>query len=172
MVEYEITAPDLGAFNLTAKYQLARSKYLTQAVERSVGVMKSAVQSSIPTGATGDAVGSVGSHVYLQPSRIVGRVQSSFRRPTIYIYVLNWGRFPGKKPPPSAQLVPWVLKKGFASDPKSAERVAFVIARSIARKGNRHPPYTRAAFDRVKPQVDAFHQQAVDQIVQELGYVN
>jgi hypothetical protein len=82
--------------------------------------------------------------------------------------VQNYGRLPGKKPPPFQALVPWVLAKGLAAGEKEARRVSFVIARSIGKKGNRRPPFMQQGLDSVKSQIDAFHQQAVEAIVQEM----
>lgn len=51
-----------------------------------------------------------------------------------YADVMERGRRVGARRPPVAALIPWVQAKGFASDlpPRSA---AFVLARSIQRKG-------------------------------------
>lgn len=57
-----------------------------------------------------------------------------------YAIVVHEGRKPGKRPPPSKALEPWVRKKlGVPRD--EAAGVAFVVARSIGIKGTRPTKY-------------------------------
>ena len=51
-----------------------------------------------------------------------------------YIYYLEKGRKPGKRPP-TAALIPWVFAKGMADTDKEARSIAFLIARKIGQKG-------------------------------------
>lgn len=164
------TTPNLKDLDLAGSYARARAKHLMPAMERSVTIVRSAVRSAVPVGATGAAANSIVSKVYQLPSRVTGKVRSTFTRPLIYIYVLNYGRLPGKKAPPTKALVPWVISKGLASTPKDADRIAYLIARKIKERGNRRPvPFTRAAAAQCEGQVSAIHQRAVEAIVQELS---
>ena len=53
-----------------------------------------------------------------------------------YAAVIHEGRTPGKRPPPSKAIEPWVKKKmGVPADEVAG--VAFVVARSIGKKGTR-----------------------------------
>jgi hypothetical protein len=172
-LSYEITTNGIKPGQPAEAYARARSKYLTRAVEQSIAVIAAAERSLIPIGSTGEAAGSIVTRIYQLPSRLVGRVTSSFTRPKIYIYVLNYGRLPGKRPPPTDALVPWVMARGLATDEKHARQVAFLVARKIGRKGNRRgPTLTRQAYERSRGQVEAFHQAAIDGIVQELSNGN
>lgn len=50
--------------------------------------------------------------------------------------------------PPSSALIPWVMRKLGVTDEKAAESLAFVIARSIAKRGTRgHEMFSRALTD-------------------------
>lgn len=51
-----------------------------------------------------------------------------------YIYYLEKGRKPGKRPPVAA-LIPWVQARGLASNEKEVKSIAFLIARKIGEKG-------------------------------------
>lgn len=170
MVEYEITFPEnLKNLNLAANYIRARAKHLTTAMERSVSAARRAVAAEIPVGASGDARRSIGSRVVQSPAQTVGKVQSSMRRPNIYIFVLNAGRRPGKRMADSRQLEPWVQRKGLASDPADVKRVAFLIARSIQRKGMRGRSFFWSGLERTKREIDNHHEQAIEAITRELG---
>lgn len=51
-----------------------------------------------------------------------------------YIYYLEKGRKPGKRPP-SQVLIPWVIARGMADNEKQAKSIAYLIARKIGEKG-------------------------------------
>ncbi len=170
MVEYDIEIPDeLKNLNLAANYIRARKKRLVPAMEKSVSAAKAVVTPLVPVGVTGAARRSIGSTVGQTPYLTIGKITSSMRRPNVYIYVLNAGRPAGKKQPPVNDLVPWVIEKGLASDPVMAKRIAFLIARSIKKKGIKGLSFMWQGLDQVKEKIEAFHQQAIDDIIQDLG---
>jgi hypothetical protein len=168
MVEYEITIPDFAGHNLAAAYVQARQHQLIPAMQKSVQAAQTAARGMIPVGATGEARRSVCTSVAQIPAWTIGKVTSTMRRPTIYIYVLNAGRPAGKKQPPVAGLVPWVMAKGLASDGKQAAKVAYLIARSIQRRGKQGLSFQWQGLEHAKPAIDAAHAQAVNNIIQEL----
>jgi len=67
---------------------------------------------------------------------VIGNVASSVRvyNREKYASVIEYGRRPGARPPPSAALVPWVRDKlGYRG--KQARSVAFLVARKIGERG-------------------------------------
>lgn len=170
MIEFEIKFPEeLKDLNLAANYSRARKMYLPRAMERSVAAARSAVAAEIPIGATGDAKRSIGATASQSPFQTVGKVQSSMRRPNVYIFVLNAGRPPGKRMADSRKLEPWVQAKGLANSPSEVRRIAYLIARSIQRKGTKGFGFFFRGLERTKNQIDGYHAQAVEDITRELG---
>ena len=62
-----------------------------------------------------------------------------------YANVIHEGRKPGSRPPPSQALVPWVKKKLFVPEAEAAS-VAFVVARSIGKKGTKPTKFLERPF--------------------------
>lgn len=173
MVEFEINFPEeLKNLNLAANYVRARKRFLVPAMDKSVAAAREAVSSEVPIGATGEARRSIIGSVHQSPYQTVGRVQTSMRRPNVYIFVMNSGRKPGKRMTDSRKLEPWVQAKGLASAPADVKRIAFLIARSIQRKGTAGLSFFYRALNRVTAKIDSYHQRAVEEITQELGNKN
>lgn len=171
MVEYQIDIPEeLTRLNLAANYIRARNRHLPAAMEKSVAAGRAAVAGDVPVGVTGAAQRSIGSRVVVSPFQVVGKVESSLRRPNIYIYVLNSGRRPGKRMASSTELEPWVQHKGLASDPLSVRRIAFLIARAVQKKGTAGRSFFYRALQRTKGMIDAYHRAAVEAITRELEH--
>lgn len=170
MVAYEIKIPEkLKTLNIAAAYVRARARYLGEAMDKSVATTKARVQGKIPIGVTGEARSSITTTIVRTPYQMVGKISSSMRRPNVYIFVLNAGVRPGQgKQPPSDRLVPWVVQKGLARDSKDAKKVAYLIARSIKRKGIKSLSFQWRGLSESEAAIDAYHKQAVDAIVQEL----
>lgn len=59
-----------------------------------------------------------------------------FRNAVAYAIYVEGGRPPGAKQPPVSAILPWVIEKLGVSGPR-ARSVAFLVARSIGRKGIR-----------------------------------
>lgn len=69
--------------------------------------------------------------------------------PTIYAYYVEFGRRAGKWPP-FRFIYEWVRVRHFAADDKEARSVAFLIQRSIGKKGTRPHPFLRPAYEKNK----------------------
>lgn len=85
--------------------------------------------------------------------------------PTLYASVIEHGRRPGGKPPPTKLIARWVLRKGLVKDVRgkakqrrAARAFAFAIARSIAKKGQKGQHILEHAVKRMRP----LFQQAVN----------
>lgn len=86
----------------------------------------------------------------------------------VYGAVMEFGRKPGKAPP-TAALLPWVRRKmGVAKD--KAEGVAFVVARSIGRKGITGRHYFKKAQVVVDKMSGKITERRVDEFLTGLGF--
>lgn len=65
------------------------------------------------------------------PAIITGTVSS----PLAYAMVIEEGRRAGARQPPSGALMSWVARKFGLTDPRQIRSAAFLVARSIARRG-------------------------------------
>ncbi|MHB1855391.1 MAG: HK97 gp10 family phage protein [Acidimicrobiales bacterium] len=90
---------------------------------------------------------SIVQHVADEGSRIVGEVGSGL----VYAPVIEEGRDQGWFPPPDA-LREWARKK------LGDERLAFMVARAISRRGFKAQPYLGPALEAVTPRVEAIFQ--------------
>ncbi len=169
-IEFDVKiSDDLKNLNLAGSYIRARQRNLIPAMEQSVKASRLAVAPMIPVGITGNASRSLVTTAGQTPYQTLGKVTSTMRRPNVYIYVMNAGRPAGKKRPPSAALVPWVQSKGLADDLKTAQRIAYLIARAIQKRGVTGVSFMWNGLDKTKGQIEAIHRKAVEAIVRELG---
>jgi hypothetical protein len=111
------------------------------------------------------------------PSRPIQRGQSitgNVSTPLAYGIVMERGRTPGSKMPPVDAIELWVRRKGIASVESRA--VAFVIARSIAKKGIKGVFMVENAFEEGSPKsIKLFElatQKAVDKIEKKIEAID
>ena len=64
-----------------------------------------------------------------------GQVGHAVVNPLVYAPVVELGRRPGSRPPPSSVIARWLQRKGMSG--KEAKQLAFVVARAIGRRGIR-----------------------------------
>ena len=69
--------------------------------------------------------------------------------PTIYAYYVEFGRRAGKWPP-FRFIYEWVRVRHVAADDEQAKSIAFLIQRSIGKKGTKPHPFLRPAFEKNK----------------------
>ena len=111
---------------------------------------------------SGELAGSMSSRVTSDRSVVIGEVYSSASNP-IYPLVMEYGRTPGKKPPPTSAIVVWVeAVLGDAS-------LAYVVARSIGRKGIKGKHFLKRAWDEHRPAVLGMFKLIADQIADRLS---
>lgn len=111
---------------------------LERAMHEAVALLEREVKIRTPIGATEVARGSIGSEVRRGIS--FGRgfsIRGLLGSPQRHVDVLEHGRRPGARRPPAEALELWVCRKLGIRDIQEAKRVAFVIARSIGRKGTK-----------------------------------
>lgn len=106
------------------------------AMTRSVVAIEADAKRRVPTD-THNLQRSITHEVTTQGTSIIGRAGTN--QP--YAEAVEKGRRAGAPPPPSNALLGWMGRKGI--DPS----LAFVIARSIGRKGIRPRPYLKPGYD-------------------------
>ena len=112
------------------------------------------------------------------PTGLVGRVGPSLK----YGQWVEFGRAPGKMPPVDA-LIGWVRRHGLAgtysvrthkrlgsraTQASQDRRVAFLIARKIARRGSKPQPFMQPALDRNRRRITALFAAANANVAAEL----
>ena len=101
---------------------------------------------------------SIAQNVTDQGSKIVGQVGSGL----IYAPVIEEGREAGWFPPPDS-LRAWARKK------LGDERLAFVVARAIKRRGFKAQPYLGPALDSITPRVESIFRNRISEALQAEG---
>jgi hypothetical protein len=122
----------LGGYDKTAMTELTHGmSEATRAIARSAQVKA--------PNFSGELAASMTSRVMTMGSQIIGEVYSSASNP-IYPLVMEYGRRPGAKPPPVEAIRPWV--ESVLGDGS----LAYVVARSIGRKGIKGKFFLRKAY--------------------------
>jgi hypothetical protein len=136
-------------------------KELTQAMTQSVLTLEARIKPLTPV-FRGRLRGSIGSQVRREGvGSIVGIVGSSLNE--VYPAVMEFGRRPGAAGPPSGALERWahlVLGDG---------RLAYVVARSIHRKGIKGRQFMKRGFEAGKGAINQFFAHALERIAQGLS---
>ncbi|MCX5786054.1 MAG: HK97 gp10 family phage protein [Elusimicrobia bacterium] len=104
---------------------------------------------------------SIAQNVTEEGNRIIGEVGSGLP----YASVIEEGRNPwsGAMPPPSGDLRTWARRK------LGDERLAFVVARAIKRRGFRAQPYLKPALLSATPRIQTIFQSRVLEALQQAG---
>jgi hypothetical protein len=113
--------------------------------------------------AVGTLSQSITSRIMGEPTRLMGEVGS----PLIYAPVMEFGRRPGSPMPPSDAIRTWIIRKGIASSDQ-ADGLAFVIARSIGRKGIKARRMFRNGWRASRDQVNRLWWAMPDRVVKRL----
>lgn len=148
----------LGALNRYDDIALAE---LHTAMSDSVGAIANAAEEGAPKW-IGVLASSMKSRVMATGSTLIGEVYSNASNP-IYPMVMEYGRRAGAKPPPTGAIANWV------EDKFGDRSLAFVVARSIGRKGIKPHYFLRRAYERSKPLVAALFEAACKRIVAKLA---
>lgn len=104
---------------------------------------------------------SIAQNVTEEGNRITGEIGSGL----VYASVVEEGRnpWPGAMPPASGDLRTWARRK------LGDERLAFVVARAIKRRGFRAQPYLKPALLGATPRIQAIFQTRVLEALQQAG---
>ena len=104
---------------------------------------------------------SIAQNVTEEGNRIIGEVGSGLA----YASVIEEGRNPwsGAMPPPSGDLRTWARRK------LGDERLAFVVARAIKRRGFMAQPYLKPALEGALPRIQMIFKARVSEAMQQAG---
>jgi hypothetical protein len=146
-------------------FATAMKKNLLTAMKKAVAKVEANVVPLVPIGVSGNLRRSIHGKTNTVGSTIIGRVGSTMTR-EIYPEIMEFGRRPGRMPPPSA-LERWVqiVLKVPAEEVKG---VAFVVARSIGKKGIKGRAFMRKGWTKSKNSILGYFRKAVDDTVREL----
>ena len=149
------------------KYPQISDKHLLKAMHQSVITIESAVKPLTPVGVSARLRNSIAGEVkHLSALSIEGRVGSTLKD-EIYPSVMEFGRKPGRMPPPSA-LERWVqLKLGVAQE--DVPGVAYLVARAIGRKGIKGKKFMERGWNMSKAKVNQYFVSALNAIAEELS---
>jgi hypothetical protein len=160
MYTVEIKGLDKQIYLLDHYDQLADTE-LGTAMQASVTTIAEAAKIGAPY-FRGRLTSSLLSQVTRDKTSTVGVVYSSITD-SPYPLVMEYGRRPGAKPPPVAAIRPWVIAKfGDAS-------LAYVIARSIGRKGIKPRRFLKKAYTQSKPAIDGYFRTALERLTNRLS---
>lgn len=160
MYEIEITA--LGeSIAALGGYDRMADQELTLAMQASVKAIQRSASDKAPKW-RGNLASSMTSRVMSTSSVIIGEVYSNASNP-IYPLVMEYGRRAGAKPPPVDAIRPWVADK--LGDPS----LAFVVARSIGRKGIKGRRFLGRAYSENQAAIEGAFRQAVERLAQRLS---
>jgi hypothetical protein len=167
VIGYDISVEGLEEqIQKLVEFDLIAEKHLKTAMQKSVLTIEGEVKPLVPVGVSARLKNSIGTTVLeIGTLSLEGRVGSSLKS-ELYPQVMEFGREPGKMPPPEA-LTRWVhLKLGV---PKEDElRVAYLVARKIKSKGIKAKEFMKTGFENAKDRVVRFFNQALDDIAQDL----
>lgn len=141
-------------------------KHLLRAMHESVVTLEAYATSYAPV-FMGRLRNSLGSEVkHLSTANIVGRVGTSLTS-EVYPLVMEYGRKPGRMPPPS-RLVRWVQLKFGLSTYREIRSAAYNVARKIAARGIKPKLFLKKAYLTGQNQVQNYFAQALERIAEGL----
>lgn len=148
------------------RYPEIAGQEVRKAMQQSVILVESNVKPFAPVGVSSRLRNSIGSEITGAGVNIVGKVGSSMTDEK-YPAVMELGLDPGTFPPPG-NLERWVhLQLGVPDD--QAPGVAFLVARSIARKGIAARRYLQQGWQKSVGQVNQFFEAALRRIVERIS---
>lgn len=162
MTVYEIEVTALGeSIAALGGYDRMADQELTLAMQESATAIQRSASDNAPRW-RGNLAGSMTSRVTSTASVVIGEVYSNASNP-IYPLVMEYGRRAGAKPPPVEAIRPWVADKlGDGS-------LAFVVARSIGRKGIKGRRFLGRAYSENQAIVHNLFRIAVERLAQRLS---
>jgi len=171
MIGYEIEIRGLEEqVAKLGRFDEISDRRLSTAMSKLVIGIESEARQHWPVGVTGRSRNSIASQVVREgPGSIVGKVGSTLVG-EVYPAVVEFGRKPGKAPPPGA-LDRWVhIVLGISND--EAPGVAYLVGRAIARRGIKGRFVFKKAWAKMKPVVERNFAVALDEITEDLSLGN
>jgi hypothetical protein len=125
---------------------------LADEIEKSMRVsldtFEQAVAVETPVGVSGGLRASITTDISGTKLRLDGRVTT----PLIYGAPVEFGRRPGKIPPPGP-IALWLYRKGIVTDREQIRAAAWLVARAIGRRGTKGAHMFQKGFDNASPRV-------------------
>jgi len=167
---------DLSGFdellnNLATLYPDAVADEIYATMELSLGVFEQAVKLETPVN-TGNLRGSIATEITGTPANMTGLVVT----PLLYGWPVERGRQPGT-PPPVGPIELWVIRKGLEWTyktksgkvrPMTTRQMAFIIARSIGKKGTSGAAMFYKGFQAALPAVERLWLGLPDRVVKRI----
>jgi len=168
MISYEIVLSDefKEAEALLAQYDKIADKHLKDAIEGSLKGIQGFTRVNMPV-FRGQARNSIDTETKSLGGVVEGRVFSNIQRPYPYPLVIEFGRRPGKMPPPSA-LRRWV-ELVIKPPSKDVNGIAYLVARAIGRRGIKGKEPLKKAVESSKTRIGMLFREALDRIAQEMA---
>ena len=160
---YVVTAGPLLTGSPDAVIQNHMERFITEAAV----FLQREVQLRTPQGVSGASglLGSIQQKVHGRGTPLVRGIVSPA---SPYGEVIERGRRPGRGMPPRGSLLRWIEVK-MGKSPEEAQRLEFVVRRSIGRKGFAGVHMFERAFKENQPQLEAMAQREGLLIAQELS---
>lgn len=164
--QYQVTIPLLDEqIKKLEGYDAIATPKLKDAMTKSVIKVQGGARENAPVGVSGRLRQSLGYEVSGGGSAITGWVGSTMKD-EVYPSVMEVGRRPGSMPPPSA-LERWVhLVLGVPE--KEITAVAFLVARSIQRRGIKGRRFLLNAYLVARSSIDGYFYSAIQEITKAL----
>lgn len=168
MINYEIVLSDEFAeqAELFNRYDEISERHLRDALDGSLRGIQGLTRINMPVGVSGNARNSIDVEVKSLGGNVEGRVFSNIRSPYPYPLVIEFGRKPGRMPPPSALRL-WVRRVINPPD-RLINGVAYLVARAIGRKGIKGRYPLKKAVESSRVRVGMFFREALDRIAKEM----
>jgi len=170
MITYEVEIKGLDeAVERLSRYDKIADRRLREAMKKAVLHIEREVKKPPPVGApvgvSGRLRNSMASKVTGQPGSVVGKVGSTMSH--VYPSVQEFGRKPGKAPPPGAldRWVHIVLKV----PPSKVRGVAYRIGQRLKHRKMPGKFFLKRAFQRSKSWVQRYFKNALKQITKDLA---
>lgn len=164
-MEVELRDIDAMARRL-ADVDQAAGQHLREAMGDGLDELQRNIEPRIPVGVSGSVKKSFGSRIDGTGSKIVGHYGSSSKH--AIPRVLEYGRKPSSKMPNPAEFGTWVQKVLGIRDVKEIKSVAFLIARSVARKGTKPRRFMSGGKRVARPKIIDFFEHAVRRIIERV----
>jgi len=143
-------------------------KHMVKAMGKSVAVIEGEIKPITPIGVSGFLRNAVSGKVTEPGGKVTGIVGigAPLSVKAVYPNVMEFGRKPGPVPP--GNLERWVQRK-LRVPAANASQVAFMVARSIARKGIKGKFMFKKGWDAAEGRVKGFFEKALEDVVEDLG---
>lgn len=163
-MKFSISAPALAQISEGLQRAPAMvTRELVTTMTDATMLLEREVKDAMPA-VSGLTRGSVTSDAFSTPAGVLGVVGST----QVSAVALELGTRPHM--PPVMALVPWVIE-ALGVEPKRAQRVAFLVARKIARVGTKAQKPFEKSLNATQPQVIRMFESAAHRISAQLGGV-